>query len=88
MADERKDQSAAENANKAGDGVSMLSAEREEPTEAEAADKEASEGRRRKAVLMWAEGWLSAERLTPYLEACGGDVDKVLDLYHWSPSLG
>ena len=60
--------------------------EREVPTET--VDKEAGEEERRKAVLMWAEGWLSAERLAPYLEACGGDVDKALDLYRWNVLLG
>ncbi len=39
----------------------MSPTEQEEPTEAEAVDKEAGEENRRKAVLTWAEGWLSAE---------------------------
>lgn len=88
MADERKDRPAAENANKADVGASMSPTEQEVPTEAGAVDKEAGEEDRRKAVLMWAEGWLSAERLTPYLEACGSDVDKALDLYRWNVLLG
>lgn len=39
-------------------------------------------------ILPWAEKWLSAERLAPYLKACGGDADKALDLYRWNVSLG
>ena len=66
----------------------MSPTEQEEPTEAEAVDKEAGEENRRKAVLTWAEGWLSAERLAPYLEACGGEIDKALDLYRWNVLLG
>lgn len=88
MADERKDRPAAENANKADVGASMPPTKQEVPTEAEAVDKEADEEDRRKAVLMWAEGWLSAKRLAPYLEACGGEIDKALDFYRWNVLLG
>lgn len=35
----------------------------------------------------WAERWLSAERLAPYLDACNGDVERALDLYEWNVSL-
>lgn len=35
----------------------------------------------------WAERWLSAERSAPYLEACGGDVERALDLYEWNAGL-
>ncbi len=36
----------------------------------------------------WAERWLSRKRLAPYLAACGGDVERALDLYEWNISLG
>ena len=88
MADERKDQPAAENAGKVEDGANRSPAEKEEPTDAETADEGKGERDRRKAVLMWAEGWLSAERLALYLEACGGEIDKALDLYRWNVLLG
>lgn len=38
-------------------------------------------------ALPWAEKWLSAERLTPYLKACDGDAEKALALYEWNSSL-
>ena len=36
----------------------------------------------------WAERWLSAERLAPYLADCGGDIKQALSLYEWNISLG
>lgn len=39
-------------------------------------------------VLAWAERWLSAPRLEPYLLACDGDVKRALSLYEWNISLG
>lgn len=36
----------------------------------------------------WAERWLSAERLSPYLADCEGDVDRALELYEWNVALG
>ena len=39
------------------------------------------------AARAWAERWLSAERLAPYLSACSGDVVRALDLYEWNASL-
>ena len=36
----------------------------------------------------WAEQWLSAERLAPYLADCGGDVGRALVLYEWNVALG
>lgn len=36
----------------------------------------------------WAERWLSQKRLAPYLAACGGHVERALDLYEWNISLG
>ena len=36
----------------------------------------------------WAERWLSAERLVPYLADCGGDIKQALSLYEWNISLG
>lgn len=36
----------------------------------------------------WAEKWLSSERFAPYLESCGGNAGKALDLYRWNVSLG
>lgn len=36
---------------------------------------------------LWAEKWLSAERLSPYLNACNGDADKALRLYGWNLEL-
>ncbi len=29
----------------------------------------------------WAGLWLSEERLAPYLEACGGDADRAVELH-------
>lgn len=43
---------------------------------------------KRGQILPWAEKWLSAERFTPYLESCGGDAEKALDLYRWNILLG
>ena len=37
---------------------------------------------------IWAERWLSPKRLAPYLTACGGEVERALDLYEWNISLG
>lgn len=81
MADERKDQSAAENVDKADDAVSTLPAERKGRFDGDAEDEQAP------SALPWAEKWLSAERLTPYLKACGGDAEKALALYEWNSSL-
>lgn len=39
------------------------------------------------ATRAWAERWLSAERLAPYLSTCSGDVVRALDLYEWNASL-
>ena len=41
-----------------------------------------------KARLEWAERWLSPSRLSSYLDLCGGDVDRALDLHEWSLMLG
>lgn len=35
----------------------------------------------------WAGLWLSEERLVPYLEACGGDADRAVELHEWNISL-
>ena len=40
------------------------------------------------ATRLWAEKWLSTERLAPYLEECGGNIDRALELYEWNASLG
>lgn len=40
------------------------------------------------ATRAWAERWLSAERLAPYLADCGGDIGRALDLYEWNARLG
>lgn len=40
------------------------------------------------AIRPWAEKWLSAERLAPYLGASGGDVERALELYRWNAALG
>lgn len=81
MADERKDQPAAENVDKADDAVGTLPAERKGRFDGDAEDEQAP------SALPWAEKWLSAERLTPYLKACGGDAEKALALYEWNSSL-
>ena len=81
MADERKDQSATESAGKAGGAVGALPAERKGRFDGDAEDEQAP------SALPWAEKWLSAERLTPYLKACGGDAEKALALYEWNSSL-
>lgn len=81
MADERKDQPAAENVDKANDAVGTLPAERKGRFDDDAEDERAP------SALPWAEKWLSAERLTPYLKACGGDAEKALALYEWNSSL-
>ena len=31
------------------------------------------------ATLAWAQRWLSAPRLEPYLAACDGDIDRALE---------
>ena len=41
-----------------------------------------------RATRAWAERWLSHKRFAPYLAACGGDVERALDLYEWNISLG
>lgn len=38
--------------------------------------------------LEWAERWLSSSRLSSYLNLCGGDVDRALELHEWNPMLG
>ncbi len=38
-------------------------------------------------TISWAERWLSADRLAPYLAACGGDCERALELYEWNISL-
>lgn len=81
MADERKDQPTAENVDKADDAVGTLPAERKGRFDGDAEDEQAP------SALPWAEKWLSAERLTPYLKACGGDAEKALALYEWNSSL-
>ena len=48
----------------------------------------AAQGRHDATTRLWAEKWLSAERLSPYLEECNGDIDKALELYEWNASLG
>ena len=40
------------------------------------------------ATRAWAERWLSAERLAPYLADCNGNVDRALELYEWNVRLG
>ena len=40
------------------------------------------------AARPWAERWLSAERLAPYLEASDDDLDVALKLYRWNAELG
>ena len=35
----------------------------------------------------WAGLWLSEERLAPYLEACGGDAGRAVELHEWNISL-
>ena len=40
------------------------------------------------AARPWAERWLSAERLAPYLEAGNDDLDVALKLYRWNAELG
>ena len=40
------------------------------------------------AERSWAERWLSAERLAPYLEASNDDLDVALELYRWNAELG
>ncbi len=52
-------------------------------------DQPAEEGAAgRGQILPWAEKWLSAERLAPYLKSCDGDAGKALDLYRWNVALG
>lgn len=41
-----------------------------------------------KARLEWVERWLSPSRLSSYLDLCGGDVDRALELHEWSLMLG
>lgn len=40
------------------------------------------------ATRAWVERWLSAERLTPYLADCNGNVDRALELHEWNVHLG
>lgn len=40
------------------------------------------------ATMAWAERWLSAERLAPYLCDCDGNIELALALYEWNASLG
>lgn len=81
MADEQKDQPAAERADKTDDAVGTLPAKREGRFDSDAKDEQAP------SALPWAEKWLSAERLIPYLKACDGDAEKALALYEWNSSL-
>lgn len=81
MADERKDQPAAENVDKADDAVGTLPAERKGRFDGDAEDEQAP------SALPWAEKWLSAERLTPYLKAAAATPKKALALYEWNSSL-
>lgn len=39
-------------------------------------------------ALACVERWLSTPRFAPYLAACGGDVDRAIDLYEWNILLG
>lgn len=39
-------------------------------------------------AFVWAERWLSAPRIEPYLAACGGDAGRALALYEWNIDLG
>lgn len=32
----------------------------------------------------WARLWLSEERLVPYLETCGGDAGRAVELREWN----
>ncbi|WP_302855110.1 Abi family protein [uncultured Slackia sp.] len=61
--------------------MGTLPAERKGRFNGDAEDEQAP------SALPWAEKWLSAERLTPYLKACGGDAEKALALYEWNSSL-
>ena len=36
----------------------------------------------------WAERWLSTSRLSSYLDLCGGDIDRALELHEWNLMLG
>ena len=36
----------------------------------------------------WAERWLSPSRFSSYLDVCGGDVDRALELHEWNLMLG
>lgn len=36
----------------------------------------------------WAEHWLSTSRLSSYLDLCGGDIDRALELHEWNLMLG
>ena len=38
--------------------------------------------------LEWAERWLSPSRLSSYLNLCGGDVERALELHEWNLMLG
>ena len=36
----------------------------------------------------WVDDWITPARFAPYLDACGGDTDKALDLYEWNMAVG
>lgn len=36
----------------------------------------------------WAKRWLSAARFSTYLDVCGGDAEKALELHEWNLTLG
>ena len=36
----------------------------------------------------WAERWLSSSRLSPYLDLCDDNIDRVLELHEWNLMLG
>lgn len=38
--------------------------------------------------LEWAERWLSPSRLSSYLNLCGGDVKRALEMHEWNLMLG
>lgn len=38
--------------------------------------------------LEWAERWFSPSRLSSYLNLCGGDVERALELHEWNLMLG
>ncbi len=36
----------------------------------------------------WAERWLSSSRISVYLDVCGGDIERALELHEWNLLLG